>query len=77
MCLAIPAKVVRIMDGDVAQVEIGGITRQVLTTFVPELTIGDYVLLHAGFAIQTIDEADAQETLELLTIMAQEWEGDA
>jgi len=65
------------MDGEVAQVEIGGITRQVLTTFVPELTVGDYVLLHAGFAIQTIDEADAQETLELLTTMAQEWEGDA
>jgi hydrogenase expression/formation protein HypC len=54
-----------------AQVELGGLTRQANIMLVPGLRLGDYVLLHAGFAIQTLDEADAQETLELLAEIAQ------
>lgn len=73
MCLAVPAKVVRI-DGPTALVELGGLVRQAHTTLVPHLKVGDYVLLHAGFAIQTLDEAQAQQTLELLAEMAGEGE---
>ena len=70
MCLAVPAKVVSI-EGEKAVVELGGLTRQAHTMLVPHLQVGDYVLLHAGFAIQTLDEAEAQETLELLAQMAE------
>jgi len=70
MCLAVPAKVISI-TGQIAQVELGGLTRQANIMLVPGLRLGDYVLLHAGFAIQTLDEADARETLELLAEIAQ------
>ena len=70
MCLAVPAKVVSI-SGQIAQVELGGLTRQANIMLVPGLRLGDFVLLHAGFAIQTLDEVDARETLELLAEIAQ------
>ena len=70
MCLAVPAKVVSI-TGQIAQVELGGLTRQANIMLVPGLRLGDFVLLHAGFAIQTLDEVDARETLELLAEIAQ------
>jgi hydrogenase expression/formation protein HypC len=76
MCLAVPAKVVSI-DGETALVELGGLTRQARTMLVPGVKVGDYVLLHAGFAIQTLDEAAAQETLELLARMAEAGAGEA
>ncbi|MFH1560855.1 MAG: HypC/HybG/HupF family hydrogenase formation chaperone [Chloroflexota bacterium] len=71
MCLGVPVKVVRI-DGQKALVELGGLVREAHTMLVPHLRVGDYVLLHAGFAIQVLDQAEAQQTLELLTKMAQE-----
>ena len=70
MCLAVPARVVSI-TGQIAQVELGGLTRQANIMLVPGLRLGDYVLLHAGFAIQTLDEADARETMNLLAEIAQ------
>ena len=70
MCLAVPAKVVSI-TGQIAQVELGGLTRQANIILVPGLQLGDFVLLHAGFAIQTLDEADARETMKLLAEIAQ------
>jgi len=76
MCLAVPARVVSI-DGETALVELGGLTRQARTMLVPNVKVGDYVLLHAGFAIQTLDEAAAQETLELLARMAEAGAGEA
>mgnify|MGYP006266434495 CR=1 FL=1 len=65
MCLGIPAKVLSI-EGELADVEIGGAVRKANIQLVPEVKIGEYVLLHAGFAIQKLDEADALETLKLL-----------
>jgi hydrogenase expression/formation protein HypC len=64
MCLAIPAKVVNI-TGDSAQVDFGeGVLREVNITLV-EAKVSDYVLVHAGYAIQVLSEEDAQETLRL------------
>ncbi|MCW4044112.1 MAG: HypC/HybG/HupF family hydrogenase formation chaperone [Candidatus Bathyarchaeota archaeon] len=64
MCLAIPARVMRV-DGDKAQVDFGeGVLREVNVTLV-NAKVGDYVLVHAGYAIQLMDEKDALETLSL------------
>jgi len=68
MCLAVPSKIVSIKD-DMAEVEIGGVIRETSLQLVPEARVGDYVLLHAGFAIQVLDEDEARETLKLLESM--------
>ncbi|HEY5541549.1 MAG TPA: HypC/HybG/HupF family hydrogenase formation chaperone [Coriobacteriia bacterium] len=66
MCLAIPARIVTIEEGHMASVDIMGVTRKVSLDLVPEATEGEYVLVHAGFALQVVDEEYANETLELL-----------
>jgi hydrogenase expression/formation protein HypC len=69
MCLAIPGRVLTketIAGVEVGQVEFGGIVRQVALGFVPEASIGDYVLVHVGFAISRVDEAEAKRTYALL-----------
>ncbi len=66
MCLAIPA-LVKSIDGVEAEVEIGGVSRKASIMLTPEARVGDYVLLHTGYAISVVDEEEAQETLELLT----------
>lgn len=65
MCLAIPA-IIKSIDGYLAEVEIGGLTRQASLQLTPEARIGDYVLLHTGYAISVIDQDEAKETLKLL-----------
>jgi hydrogenase expression/formation protein HypC len=69
MCLAIPVRIVSI-DGDMAETEIGGVRRRVSIAFTPEVKVGDHVLLHTGYAIGVIDEAEAEETLKLLEEIA-------
>jgi hydrogenase expression/formation protein HypC len=69
MCLAIPGKVLtkqNIGGVEVGQVQFGGITRQVALGFVPEAEVGDYVMVHVGFAISRVDAAEAQRTYEIL-----------
>lgn len=66
MCLAIPAKIVSIGELSMAEVDILGVTRHVSLDMTPEAKVGDFVLVHAGFAIQIVDEEYAQETLETL-----------
>ena len=68
MCLAVPVQVISI-NGTEAEVEIGGVRRQVSIMLTPEAKIGDYVLLHTGYAINVIDEDEAQETLNTLAEM--------
>ena len=65
MCLAIPVKVTA-REGDRGTVDIGGVPRAVDLRLLPEAEVGDYVILHAGFAIQRVDERDALETFELV-----------
>jgi len=65
MCLAVPVKIVSI-EGDEAESEIAGVRRRVSIALTPEAKIGDYVLLHTGYAIGVVDEAEAEETLKLL-----------
>ncbi|MDH4139486.1 MAG: HypC/HybG/HupF family hydrogenase formation chaperone [Coriobacteriia bacterium] len=66
MCLAIPARVISLEDQNMAEVDIMGVSRHVSLDLVPEAHEDDYVLVHAGFAIQVVDEQYAEETLELL-----------
>jgi len=71
MCLAVPSKVVAV-EGSKATVEIGGVTRKVDTSLVPEVRVGDYVLVHTGYAITVIDAEEAQETLKLFEAIMEE-----
>lgn len=70
MCLAVPVKITSI-EGDQAEVDIGGVGRKVSITLTPEAKVGDYVLLHTGYAINVLDEHEAQETLNLLERMVE------
>ena len=65
MCLAIPA-LIKTINGQQAEVDIEGVTREVSIQLTPEVKVGDYVLLHTGYAISIIDEAEAEETMRLL-----------
>ena len=69
MCLAVPVKIVSI-NGEEAETEIGGVRRRISIAFTPEAKVGDYVLLHTGYAIGVVDEAEAEETLKLLEEIA-------
>ncbi|MGB9597043.1 MAG: HypC/HybG/HupF family hydrogenase formation chaperone [Candidatus Poribacteria bacterium] len=70
MCLAIPAKIINISE-DMAEVELSGVIRKTSLMLTPEAKVGDYVLLHAGFAIQVLDENEAVKLLEDLEFMEQ------
>ena len=69
MCLAIPALIKSIEDKG-AEAEIGGITRNISLWLTPEAKVGDYVLIHAGYAINILDQEEAEETLKLFEEMA-------
>lgn len=65
MCIGVPMKVVRI-EGDKGVAEIGGIEREIGLQLMGDIRLGDYVIVHAGFAITKLDEEEAEKTLELL-----------
>ena len=65
MCLAIPMRVVSV-EGSEATVVAGGITKQVRLDLLEDVITGDYVLIHTGYAIEKVDEKEAEETLELI-----------
>ncbi len=71
MCLAIPMRIVAI-DGPTAVAEVDGVSRQVRLDLLPEVFLGDYVLIHAGLAIARVDAEHAEETLSLLRSLADE-----
>lgn len=63
MCLAIPSKVLKI-KGQVADVDVGGNVKEINIVLTPEAKVGDYVLIHAGYAIQVIDDQSAEEIFD-------------
>lgn len=69
MCLAIPLKVIE-TDGKNAVGEVGGVKRRIRVDFLPDVKPGDYVIAHAGFAIEKLDEARAKENLETILEVA-------
>jgi len=69
MCLGVPGKITEIYDRDglkMGKVDFGGIVRETCLDFVPEAQIGDYTVIHVGFAISLLSEDEAQKTLEML-----------
>lgn len=70
MCLAVPAQVVAIDADQMATVDLSGVRRKVALDLLPETKVGDYVIVHVGFAIQRLNEFEAQKTLSLLDELA-------
>jgi hydrogenase expression/formation protein HypC len=72
MCLAVPGQVLNIEDGQLrmATVSFGGVTKSISLVLVPEAGIGDYVIVHVGFAISKLDEEAARRTLETYADLA-------
>jgi len=73
MCLAIPGKIVEIVDmeNQLAKVDVGGVRRNVNIGILDDVVVGDYVLIHVGFAMTKIDEKEAAETLRILDEIGQ------
>lgn len=71
MCLGIPMEVVGLVPPDRALVELGNVSMEVSLQLVENVSIGDYVIVHAGFAIEVLDVRAAEETLQLLTELAE------
>jgi hydrogenase expression/formation protein HypC len=65
MCLAIPVQVTELLPDDMARVSLDGVTKVVSTALVEDLKVGDYVVLHVGYALSKIDPEEAARTLEL------------
>ena len=70
MCLAIPALVVDRRDGDLAVIDLDGVRKEISLALVPDTQVGDYVIVHVGYALTRLDPAEAQRTLELFAQIA-------
>ncbi len=69
MCLGVPGKVIEIYEAGglkMGKVDFGGVTREACLAYVPDIEVGEYTVIHVGFAINRLDEAEAQESLALL-----------
>ena len=71
MCLAIPALVVEILEQEQAIVDMGGVRKPISTALLDEVAVGDYVIVHVGFALSRLDPEEAAETLKLFAEMAE------
>ena len=65
MCLAVPVRVAALLDNQWIEIEVGGIHTRVSIALIDEVVVGDYVIVHAGFAIARLDVAEAEQTLSL------------
>jgi len=74
MCLAIPAKVVQKLENDQALVEVGGVRNRISLLLVEDVTVGDYVIVHVGFAIARLNAEEAAKTLALFDEIARHLE---
>jgi hydrogenase expression/formation protein HypC len=74
MCLAVPGKIVELVEANgvsMGRLDYGGVTREACMAYLPEAKVGDYVLVHVGFAISRVDEEEAARTLALLREMGE------
>jgi len=71
MCLAVPAEVMEILDNDLGTIDVGGVKTRVNLSLVDGVSVGDFVLVHAGFAIEKVDETEARKTMELFEQLEQ------
>ncbi|WP_126444274.1 HypC/HybG/HupF family hydrogenase formation chaperone [Sulfuricystis multivorans] len=69
MCLAIPARVVEMPDADTAIVDLGGVKKAVSLALIDDVAVGDYVIVHVGFALNKLDPVEAERTLALFAQM--------
>lgn len=72
MCLALPAQITQILDDQRAIVNLGGVKKEISTALLDTVSEGDFVIIHVGYALTRLDEAEAQKTLRLFSDMLQE-----
>jgi len=72
MCLAIPARVVQVLDGEMAVVDLGGVKKEISLALVDGVAEGDYVIVHVGYALNKLDPEEAEKTLQMFAQLAQE-----
>ena len=77
MCLAIPAEVTKLLPEEMAIVSIDGVSKEVSVALIEDLAVGDYVIIHVGYALTKIDPEEARRTLELLRELSAEGQGAA
>ncbi|MEJ2554344.1 MAG: HypC/HybG/HupF family hydrogenase formation chaperone [Gammaproteobacteria bacterium] len=65
MCLAIPALITELRDGGVARVDMGGVSKEISVALLDDCTVGDWVIVHVGYALRKLDPVEAERTLEL------------
>ncbi|KAF0225964.1 MAG: hydrogenase expression/formation protein [Rhodospirillaceae bacterium] len=70
MCLALPSRVVALLDDDQAKVDLGGVTKAISLALVEDVAVGDYVIVHVGYALTKVDPVEAEKTLALFAQMA-------
>ncbi len=69
MCLAIPARITKLLDGGMAVADVGGVSHSISLSLVEDVKVGDYVIVHVGFALSKMDPEEAARTLELFAEM--------
>jgi hydrogenase expression/formation protein HypC len=75
MCLAIPAEVTKLLPYEMAVVSIDGVTKEISVALIEDLAVGDYVIIHVGYALTKIDPDEVRRTLELLRELSTEGQG--
>lgn len=65
MCLALPARIVEMLDGAQCRVDLGGVRKEISLALVDDVTVGDYVIVHVGYALSRLDPEEAERTLAL------------
>ena len=65
MCLAIPARVVQLLGGELARIDLGGVHKEISLALVEDVAVGDYVIVHVGYALSRLDTDEAERTLAL------------
>jgi len=71
MCLAVPARVIERRAGDLAIIDLGGVRKEISLALVEEVAVGDYVIVHVGFALQKLELEEAERTLQLFAALAE------